>query len=186
MSAPTLSAEQSRPGSSADWLALARPHGRALSPEELVVFVDSLADRPELWIDLVAHDRAQRVYSELRSDEHLTAWLICWMDEHDTGFHDHDASAGAVAVVSGAVREERLALDGPPLERRFAAGTSFSFSPADIHRVRHAGSDPSVTLHVYSPPLLRMGAYAIGADGTLRRRSMSYEEELKPAAAPPA
>jgi len=186
VSAPALPAPAHAAGgaSAKDWLALPRPHGRPLSQAELVAYVDSLAERPELWIDLVAHDREQRVYSELLSDEHLTAWLICWMDEHDTGFHDHDASAGAVAVVSGAVREERLALAGPPLERRFRAGTSFGFSPADIHRVRHAGADPAVTLHVYSPPLRRMGAYAIAGDGTLRRRSMSYEEELRPA--PPA
>jgi predicted metal-dependent enzyme (double-stranded beta helix superfamily) len=179
---PGAASEAARAASAVDWLALRRPQGRPLTQEELLAFVDGLADRPELWIDLVAHDRAQRVYSELLSDEHLTAWLICWMDEHDTGFHDHDASAGAVAVVSGSVSEERLALGGSPLKRRFVTGSSFSFSPADIHRVRHAGSDPAVTLHVYSPPLLRMGAYAIGADGALRRRSMGYEEELKPPA----
>ena len=102
------------------------------------------------------------------------------MDDHDTGFHDHDVSAGAVAVVSGAVREERLAIGGPPRERTFAVGESFHFSPADIHRVRHAGADPAVTLHVYSPPLLRMGAYVIGEDGVLARHPMSYEEELRP------
>jgi hypothetical protein len=55
-------------------------------------------------------------------DEHMTGWLICWMDEHDTGFHDHDRSAGAVAVVGGQVREERLALDGRPRDRVFSVG----------------------------------------------------------------
>lgn len=56
------------------------------------------------------------------------------------------------------VHEERLAIGGAPRSRAFAVGESFHFSPADIHRVRHAGSDPAVTLHVYSPPLQRMGA----------------------------
>jgi predicted metal-dependent enzyme (double-stranded beta helix superfamily) len=102
------------------------------------------------------------------------------MDDHDTGFHDHDVSAGAVAVISGAVREERLAVDRQPLDRTLAAGESFHFSPADIHRVRHAGADLAVTLHAYSPPLLRMGAYAIGDDGVLARHSLSYTEELRP------
>jgi hypothetical protein len=85
-----------------------------------------------------------------------------------------------VAVVSGAVREERLTIDGPPANRTFTAGSSFHFSPADIHRVRHAGCDPAVTIHVYSPPLLRMGAYAIGEDGVLVRHPQSYREELRP------
>jgi hypothetical protein len=48
--------------------------------------------------------------------------------------------------------------------------------------VSHAGSDPAVTLHVYSPPLLRMGAYAIGEDGVLVRHPISYLEELRPVA----
>jgi predicted metal-dependent enzyme (double-stranded beta helix superfamily) len=157
-----------------------RPRGRDLSGAELQAFVTELADRPELWIQLAKHDATQRVYEELLSDEHLTAWLICWMDEHDTGFHDHDVSAGAVAVVSGAVREERLAIDGPTRNGVFRAGASFHFSASDIHRVSHAGSEPAVTLHVYSPPLLRMGAYAIGEDGVLVRHTMSYREELRP------
>ena len=141
-----------------------------------------LADRPELWIELVKHDASQRVYEELLSDAHLTAWLICWMDDQDTGFHDHDVSAGAVAVVSGSVREERLAIGGQPRKRTFAAGDAFHFSAADIHRVRHGGADPAVTLHVYSPPLARMGAYVIGDDGVLARHTMPSSEELRPRA----
>jgi predicted metal-dependent enzyme (double-stranded beta helix superfamily) len=160
--------------------SLARPRGRDLSGPELQSFVAELADRPELWIHLVKHDASQRLYEELLSDDHLTAWLICWMNDHDTGFHDHDRSAGAVAIVGGRVREERLAIGGPPRNRAFAAGESFHFSPADIHRVRHAGADPAVTLHVYSPPLQRMGAYVIAADGVLARHSVSSSVELRP------
>jgi quercetin dioxygenase-like cupin family protein len=162
--------------------AVPRPRGRDLSGPELEAFVAEVADRPELWIDLVKHDATQRVYEELLSEEHVTAWLICWMDDQDTGFHDHDVSCGAVGVVSGAVREERLAIAGPPRERVVRAGSSFHFGAADIHRVRHAGDDPAVTIHVYSPPLLRMGAYVIGEDGVLARRAMSYTEELRPQA----
>jgi len=160
--------------------AVPRPQGRTLSPQELQEFADELADRPELWIERIKHDSEQRIYDELLREEHVTAWLICWMDDQDTGFHDHDISAGAVAVLSGSVREERLSLEGAPRERTVRAGSSFHFSCSDIHRVRHAGEDPAVTLHVYSPPLLRMGAYVIGEDGVLARRPMSYEEELRP------
>jgi predicted metal-dependent enzyme (double-stranded beta helix superfamily) len=162
---------------------LRRPRGRDLDGPELHAFVADLAERPELWIERVRHDPSSRSYEELIADEHLTAWLICWMDDHDTGFHDHDRSSGAVAVVSGAVREERLALGGPPVSRTCGVGASFHFSASDIHRVRHAGTDPAVTLHVYSPPLLRMGAYSIGADGVLARHAMSSSEELRPRAA---
>jgi hypothetical protein len=40
------------------------------------------------------------------------------MNDHDTGYHDHDLSA---------------------------AGDTFTFGPADIHRVSHAGSEPAIT-----------------------------------------
>ena len=46
--------------------------------------------------------------------------------------------------------------------------------------MRHSGSDPAVTLHVYSPPLARMGAYEIDDDGVLARHPMSSSEELRP------
>ena len=179
MSSTSLSA--GAPSSNRASLAwVPRPRGRDLSASELETFVAELADRPELWIELVKHDSSQRLYEELLSDEHVTAWLICWMDDQDTGFHDHDVSAGAVAVVSGAVREERLTIDGPPRDRAFAAGETFHFSPADIHRVRHTGADPAVTLHVYSPPLARMGAYVVDGQGVLARHSVPSSEELRP------
>ncbi len=169
--------------------AVPRPRDRDLSGPELQVFVAELAERPELWIGGVRHDHTQRVYEELLSDAHMTAWLICWMDDHDTGFHDHDVSAGAVAVVGGRVREERLAIGRPggrDVVRRFGVGESFHFSAADIHRVRHSGADPAVTLHVYSPPLARMGAYRVGEDGVLERHTVAPEQELRPLAASPA
>ena len=125
------------------------------------------------------HDPAQRVYEELFSDDHLTAWLICWSEDHDTGYHDHDVSSGAVAVVGGSVREQRLRLDGPPCERVFGVGRCFHFSAADIHRVQHAGDGPAVTLHVYSPPFARMGAYAIGEGGALACRAVDSGVELR-------
>jgi predicted metal-dependent enzyme (double-stranded beta helix superfamily) len=185
MSPTSLSAAQ-RPINLTPFSSVPRPRGRNLSGPELQAFVAELADRPELWIHFVKHDATQRLYEELISDDHLTAWLICWMDDHDTGFHDHDRSAGAVAVVSGAVREERLAIDGAPRERTYAVGGAFHFSPADIHRVRHVGSDPAVTLHVYSPPLERMGAYIVDEDGVLARHPVSPAEELRPLGRPDA
>ena len=87
------------------------------------------------------------------------------MDEQDTGFHDHDVSAGAVAVVSGSVREDRLVLGAPPRPASVHAGGAFSFEASDIHRVQHAGAEPAVTLHAYSPPLWRMGDLRGAAGG---------------------
>ena len=73
-------------------------------------------------------------------------------------------------------------LGGPPAARTLEAGESLSFNASDIHRVSHAGTEPAVTLHAYSPPLWRMGAYEILDGGRLRRHSLSYAEELRPLA----
>src|SRR5215216_2091815 len=80
---------------------LERPLGRDLSAPELRAFVDGLAARPDLWEPLARPDADRRVCERLVADEHVAAWLICWMPAHDTGFHDHDVSRGAVAVVRG-------------------------------------------------------------------------------------
>jgi cysteine dioxygenase type I len=159
---------------------LGRPRGRDLSPVELEAFVRELAEQPELWIDRVRHDVTQRVYDELISDAHLTAWLICWVDEQDTGFHDHDVSSGALAVAQGRIREERLGLGGSVVERTLEAGEAIDFAASDIHRVTHAGNTPAVTINAYSPPLWRMGAYEVKDSGELQRHSISYAEELRP------
>ena len=142
--------------------------------------VHELMARPDDWAHLVAHDPGQRRYELLRRDDEVEVWLICWMADHDTGFHDHDLSSGAVGVVAGAVREDRLVLGGGTVSREVAAGGTFTFTAADIHRVLHAGAEPAVTIHAYSPPLWRMGAYEVAETGELRRHSVSYAEELRP------
>jgi hypothetical protein len=105
------------------------PRGRDLDRPELRQVVGELAARPELWRHLISHDPTQRTYEQLWRDDHVTAWLICWMQDHDTGFHDHDLSAGAVAVAAGRVCEERLVLGGEHLVRTFSAGDVFDFAP---------------------------------------------------------
>jgi predicted metal-dependent enzyme (double-stranded beta helix superfamily) len=151
-----------------------------LSGRELVDVVQRLAADRERWEHLVRHDPDRRLYEELHRDADLAVWLICWMDDHDTGFHDHDLSGGAVSVVDGMVAEDRLVLGGSPVTRTFRRGEAFSFSASDIHRVRHAGEAPAVTIHAYSPPLWRMGSYEVLPGGELRRHALSYAEELRP------
>jgi predicted metal-dependent enzyme (double-stranded beta helix superfamily) len=161
-------------------LVAPRPVGRNLTGPELSELAAAIAASPDGWRRLVRHDASARHYEELMRDDQVAVWLICWMPGHDTGFHDHDGSAGGVAVASGAVREERLALGGPPLSRVVGEGGSFEFGPTDIHRVVHAGEHPSITIHAYSPPLSGMGAYETTSTGELRRHSISYEQELRP------
>jgi predicted metal-dependent enzyme (double-stranded beta helix superfamily) len=141
--------------------------------------VEDLAADPRAWGHLVRHDPGQRVFERLLDEPEVEAWLICWMPGHDTGFHDHDLSSGAVTVVSGAVREDRLGL-GQTSSSLYTAGETFDFTAAEIHRVAHSGPTAAVTLHAYSPRLRRLGAYAVARNGALQRHPLGYGEELRP------
>ena len=152
---------------------------RDLTSHELARVACALAADQESWRPYVRCDPEQRVYRPLLRTPHVSAWLICWMPGHDTGFHDHDGAAGAVAVARGRVREERLRLDGPPFAQEVAAGGLITFGPYDIHRVLQSGDEPAVTIHVYSPRLRRMGAYVRGEDGRLQRHALDEDDELR-------
>ena len=153
--------------------------GRDLDQDELRSLASYLALRPELWDHHLAFDDDNRVYASLYRDAHVDVWLLCWTPENDTGFHDHDTSSGAVAVVSGTLLEHNLAIDNQTIETPVSGGQVFSFGPDHIHRLTGAGHG-SVSVHAYSPPLWRMGQYSVGADGRLRRQSVSYADELRP------
>ena len=150
----------------------------SLKIEELKRFAAGLAASPERWQHLVRHADDMRVYAQIWDDDDVNAWLICWSEDQDTGFHDHDESAAAITVLHGAVREDRLRLAGEPVSRTIGAGATFTLPPTAIHRVLHAGEGQAVSIHAYSPPLTRMGAYSLGSDGELERQSQSFEEEL--------
>jgi hypothetical protein len=155
------------------------PPSRVLSPRELRRFVARLAATPDRWRGLGQLPRGgARCYAEAWSDEYVNAWAIRWSDDADTGFHDHCGAAASIVVVEGCVVEERLTLAGPPIARRFGPGRSFDLPPAAIHRVRHGGGAPALTVHAYSPPLRLQGVYRVGADGALEREMVSYLEEL--------
>ncbi len=154
---------------------------RDLLPDELRAVVRELAERPDLWRDLVRHDEHERVYVRLHRDHHVDAWLLCWVATQETGLHDHDLSSGAVQVIDGRLAEVRLVLGQTGLDEIvYGGGEGFCFDASRIHDVRHTGAEPAVSLHVYSPPIWRMGFYEPGVDGRLARRSASYLEELQP------
>ena len=153
---------------------------RDRSRSELRALVTEIAADPQRWRSLVSHDNGDRHFEQLWRDDHVDVWVISWGTGNDTGFHDHDVSSGAVAVVEGEVIEERLVLGGAPIRLHHRAGEVFDFDASHVHRMHQDSATPAVTIHAYSPPLWRMGSYAVASDGSLRRQSISYAEELRP------
>ena len=153
--------------------------GRTLTRTELVELASQVVADPSRWRHHLRYSDEHRHYVSLYRDTDVEVWLICWTPASDTGWHDHDTSAGAVAVAEGAVIEHNLAVGGPEIETVATQGTAYSFGPDHIHRM--TGRDAqSATIHVYSPPLWRMGQYTISREGVLRRQSVSYADELRP------
>lgn len=145
----------------------------ALSPRECLAVARDAAVR----VDPVAHVRPgarERIFELLWRTEHSEAWLVSWSEPRDTGFHDHDGSNGAVVVLEGRITEEPLVIGGPPRVFEYRAGEALSFSGGRIHRMHH---DPNaVSIHLYSPPIRRIGSYDL-VDGALVRTPGSPDDE---------
>jgi mannose-6-phosphate isomerase-like protein (cupin superfamily) len=152
-----------------------------LDAARLETFVAGLAADSTRWSHLVEHRADTRVYAQIWDGEDVNAWLICWSPGHDTGFHDHDDAEAAVAVLAGEVREDRLRVGGDATSRVIRAGSVFTVPATAIHRVRHTGSVPAVSIHAYSPPLARTGTYRIDPVGELRREAQPLQTELRAA-----
>src|ERR671918_2980912 len=106
----------------------------ALDLAALRRLVGRIAADPAAWAPLVDLDVEHRHFAQLRRDDHVDVWVISWMNGHDTGYHDHDLSRGAIAIVTGGLVEERLAGGGPPRRRCYRAGETFDFKASHVHR----------------------------------------------------
>src|SRR5437763_4490210 len=124
-------------------MPLALPYSRQPEPplglDELAQAARRLARGPRPYLELAGE--VTRAYHHLRDEPNLSAWIIRWGQEADTGFHDHDVSAGAVHVISGRIVEERLSIAGDHEVRRYGPGDTFAFEPSEIHRVTPAGAE---------------------------------------------
>jgi predicted metal-dependent enzyme (double-stranded beta helix superfamily) len=154
------------------------PPGRLLEPPELAALAQRIAAEPSLWRPLVRHELSGRGHEQLYLDAYVGVWVISWMPGHDTGLHDHEWSNGGVAVAEGTILEERARWGMPPHRVEAKAGDTFCLTDTEIHRMANISDAPAVTIHAYSPPIDRMGLYAVGDDGSFRRRSLAWDVTL--------
>ncbi len=156
------------------------PHEGILEPAELEQVARDIAARPELWEPLTHADPERRRYELLFEDDRMDAWVLSWMPDQATGFHDHYISSVGMCVAQGCVREDQMRYGAEPIERHLSAGDSRHGDPSYIHRVRHWDGTPAVTIHVYSPRLEWVGQYRLGDDGVVRREPSPGRNELRP------
>ena len=110
-----------------------------------------------------------RWFARLHGDDEVDVWLISWVPGHRTELHDHGGSL------------DEFRWDGEHLRcRRLEAGDQAGFPLGWVHDVVWAPTatsaavpppaDPTLSVHVYSPPLTVMSYYEVTAQQTLRRK----------------
>jgi predicted metal-dependent enzyme (double-stranded beta helix superfamily) len=140
--------------------------------------VRRLADRPDLWRPLVVVDRERRRYELLYEDDRVDIWVLSWMPGQRTGFHDHDSSGVGLVCVEGELEEGSLAIGAEPETVRMTPGVSRRGPGGYIHAVAHHAGEPAVSIHAYSPPLVRVGQYRRDEHGRLHRQPEHGRKEL--------
>ena len=105
--------------------------------QNLRALVAELAVWPESWDRLA------------RRDQRLS--VVRWEAHQDSGFHSHDHSSGAVAVVRGELLEERVQSGRPSATRIWRPGQILDFGPGEVHRLVSVGAEPALTLHAFAP-----------------------------------
>src|SRR6476646_2168920 len=154
------------------------PAASCLSAVELEQIAIAIRDRPELWEPLLVIDAHRRRYRLLFEDERTDIWVLCWMPGQSTGFHDHDMSDVGIAIAQGMIVERQLQLPAGATSLELRTGDTRQGPAGYIHSVAHGEGTPAVSIHCYSPPLMRVGQYRVDPDGILRRDAEHGRREL--------
>jgi quercetin dioxygenase-like cupin family protein len=154
------------------------PATPALSAADLEGIAVAIRDRPDLWEPLLVFDAHRRRYRLLYEDERTDIWVLCWMPGQSTGFHDHDVSDVGIAIAQGKIIERQLQLPTGATALELQPGDTRQGPAGYIHSVAHSEGAPAVSIHCYSPPLMKVGQYRVDPEGVLQRDAEHGRREL--------
>lgn len=99
------------------------------------------------------------------------ALVLCWKNGQRSPIHDHRGLSCGVKVLSGIATEIVFQWNEgrflvPSYTQKMLEGSVIGSEDSDIHQVSNLqqGKRDLITLHIYSPPLLRMGTYSLTED----------------------
>lgn len=102
------------------------------------------------------------------------ALVLCWRNGQRSPIHNHRGSHCGVKVLTGVATETIFTrapngLVVPVASRDLPPGHTCASADDDIHQVSNlqAGGADLVTLHIYSPPLLRMEMFSLDTPAVL-------------------
>ena len=103
------------------------------------------------------------------------ALVICWLNGQRSLIHDHIGSSCGVKVLRGTASETTFGWSDnrmiyPVRTVELAQGTVCASQDKDIHQISNlqAGGSDLVTLHIYSPRLVKMGVYSLTESRVVR------------------
>jgi DMSO/TMAO reductase YedYZ molybdopterin-dependent catalytic subunit len=118
--------------------------------------------------DFVRFNDAQYRRNSIRVGRWYQVWALCWKNGQRSPIHDHRGSNCVVQVLRGNLTQTlfEFAPNGHVKatgSADFPSGSFIQSHDSDMHQVSNlqAGDADLVTLHIYSPPLLRMGTYSL-------------------------
>lgn len=143
-------------------------HDTRVPLDELVAAVrDTEIDMSELR-PYACFDAARYRRNLVHAGPGYQALLLCWRAGQRSPIHDHHGSSCAVRVLQGTLVETifERSVDGlvyPTVSHELREGEVCGSEDSDIHQVSNLQSvgHDLMTLHIYSPPLLRMGVYSL-------------------------
>jgi cysteine dioxygenase len=129
-----------------------------------------VAESPTLQ-DLASYlifNPARYVRNRVYDGPSYQALVLCWRNGQRSPIHNHRGSHCGVKVLRGVATETifKPAPNGlliPASTRELPAGHTCASADADTHQMSNlqAGGADLVTLHIYSPPLLRMEVFSL-------------------------
>lgn len=152
--------------------------------DQLFAYLDKLqgqASIPELTallnkLKITCDDVAEHVRfgddqyrrNSIRIGRWYHVWALCWKNGQRSPIHDHRGSNCVVQVLRGNLTQTlfEFAPNGHVKatgSQDFPVGSFIHSQDTDLHQISNlqAGNADLVTLHIYSPPLLRMGTYSL-------------------------
>lgn len=153
-----------------------RPVRPPLDADELTTLVEAIAARPETWRHLVRFTEGDRWWTRLPAPDGVDVWILSWLPAQGTEPHDHGDSAAAFTVVAGTLTELRPDEAGELLPQDLASGRTQQVEPGQVHDVVNVGTEPAVSIHAYSPPLVRMTYYRQTPQGLVVSRTKETTE----------
>jgi rhodanese-related sulfurtransferase/quercetin dioxygenase-like cupin family protein len=135
-----------------------------MTPETLLDMASGLALVAEAWTHSLERYPDARTGLRILATESYDVWLLRWPAGTAVSPHHHGDSDAAFVVSSGALKETRW-LEGRREERQLTRGKGATVERGIVHDV--GAQVEALSVHVYSPPLVRMAFFDDQAEKVL-------------------